>query len=87
MLATIGFVCGHDLGFRAYLSELVVVKTRRGQGIGRQLVAHLESELASRGCAILISDVWKDVRGFYESMGWSPPDAVLLRKILNKSHS
>ena len=79
----IGFVCGHDLGFRAYLSELVVARANRDQGIGRQLVAHLEAELASRGCAVLISDVWKDARGFYESMGWSAPDTVLLRKGLN----
>ena len=83
----VGFVCGHDLGFRAYLSELVVAKTHRGQGIGRQLVAHLESELTLRGCAVLISDVWTDARGFYESMGWSPPDAVLLRKKLNREPS
>jgi predicted N-acetyltransferase YhbS len=79
----IGFVCGHDLGFRAYLSELVVARTRRNRGLGKQLVAHLESELASRGCAILISDVWKDARGFYESLGWSQPDAILLRKKLD----
>jgi GNAT superfamily N-acetyltransferase len=69
-------------GFRSYLSELVIAGTRRNQGFGKQLVAHLESELASRGCAILISDVWKDARGFYESMGWSQPDAILLRKKL-----
>ena len=79
----IGFVCGHDLAFRAYLSELVVVKNHRNQGIGRQLVAHLEAELLSRGCEVLFSDVWKDARGFYESMGWSPPDVILLRKKLN----
>ncbi len=78
----VGFVCGHDLGFRAYLSELVVAKTHRDRGIGKQLVAHLEAELTSRGCAGLIADVWKTARGFYESMGWSSPDVVLLRKKL-----
>lgn len=78
----VGFICGHDLGFRAYLSELVVAKTYRDQGIGKQLVTHLESQLASCGCAGLISDVWKDARGFYEAMGWSSPDVVLLRKKL-----
>ena len=76
----VGFICGHDLGFRAYLSELVAVKACRDRGIGKQLVAHLESELALRGCAVLIADVWKDARGFYESMGWSAPDVILLRK-------
>lgn len=83
----IGFICGHDLGFRAYLSELVVAKTHRAHGIGKQLVAHLESELASHGCTGLISDVWKDARGFYESMGWSSPDVVLLRKKLINNRS
>ena len=78
----VGVVCGHDLGFRAYLSGLVVAGAHRGQGIGAQLLAHMESALASRGCAILISDVWKSARGFYESMGWSPPDVSLLRKRL-----
>lgn len=77
-----GFVCGHDLGFRGYLSELIVAKARRGEGIGQHLVSHLESALAARGCSVLIADVWKDARGFYESLGWSPPDAILLRKQL-----
>jgi predicted N-acetyltransferase YhbS len=78
----IGFACGHDLGFRAYLSELIVAKTHEGEKIGRQLVAHLESALVARGCAILIADVWKDARGFYESLGWSAPEVILLRKRL-----
>ena len=33
-----GFVCAHDLGFRAYLSELIVAQGARGQGIGRNPV-------------------------------------------------
>ncbi len=78
----LGFVCAHDLGFRAYLSELIVAKTHKSEGVGRQLVAHLESALVARGCAILIADVWKDARGFYESLGWSAPDVIILRKRL-----
>ena len=78
----IGFVAGHDLGFRAYLSELIVAKTHRGEGVGRQLVAYLESALVGRGCATLMADVWKDARGFYERLGWTPPDVILLRKRL-----
>ena len=80
--AIVGFICGHDLGFRGYLSELIVAKARKGEGIGRQLVAHLEAELAAHGCKLLIADVWKDARGFYESLGWTPPDVILLRKRL-----
>jgi predicted N-acetyltransferase YhbS len=33
----IGLACAHDLGFRAYLSELIVAKHARGKGIDRIL--------------------------------------------------
>ena len=49
-----------------------------------KLIQHVEKELKSRGCDIVISDVWKDAVGFYKSLGWSPPDVVLLRKKLNE---
>jgi len=77
-----GFVCAHDVGFLGYLSILVVSEKVRGQGIGRKLVSEVEQRLAARGCAILISDVWKDAVGFYQGLGWSPPDVVLMRKLL-----
>jgi ribosomal protein S18 acetylase RimI-like enzyme len=79
----LGFVCAHDLGFRAYLSELVVAKHAQKRGIGRRLLQHVQAQLASRGCTVLVSDVWKDARRFYESLGWTPPDVVLLRKELS----
>ncbi len=77
-----GFVCAHDIGFRGYLSELVVTEETRGRGVGRQLVRRVEQELTDRGCAILIADVWKDAVGFYQALGWTPPDVVLLRQKL-----
>jgi predicted N-acetyltransferase YhbS len=76
----LGFVCAHDVGFLGYLSALVVTEGSRGRGIGRQLVRHVERELAARNCAMLISDVWKDAEGFYRALGWSSPDVVLLRQ-------
>jgi hypothetical protein len=51
-------------------------------GVGRQLDVRLESELAARGCKVLIADVWKNARGFYEALGWTPPDVILLKKNL-----
>jgi len=78
----VGFACAHDLGFRAYLGELIVAKAARGRGIGRVLVEHIQDELRRRGCPLLISDVWKDAEGFYRSLGWSEPEVVLLRKRL-----
>jgi len=83
--AIYGFACGHDLGFRAYLSELVVAAHLRRQGIARQLLEHLESELTVRGRTVLIADVWRDAVPFYESLGWGPPDVVLLRRRLAAS--
>jgi len=77
-----GFVCAHDLGFRAYLSELIVAQGARDRGIGRSLVERIQAELARRGCRVLIADVWHEAEPFYRSLGWEPPDVVLLRRKL-----
>jgi predicted N-acetyltransferase YhbS len=81
----LGFVCGHDLGFRAYLSELIVARSHRGEGIGAELLCRLESELTARGCRVVVSDVWKDAEPFYKKMGWTRPNVVLVRKPLGVS--
>jgi len=82
-----GFACAHDLGFRAYLTELIVAKSTRAQGVGRRLVQKVEHELQARGCVTLISDVWGDAVGFYKSLGWSEADVTLLRKKLDNESS
>jgi GNAT superfamily N-acetyltransferase len=79
----VGFSCAHDVGFLGYLSLLVVTESARGKGIGAKLVRHTECELAARGCATLISDVWRDATGFYQTLGWSTPGPVLLRQKLD----
>jgi ribosomal protein S18 acetylase RimI-like enzyme len=79
-----GFVCAHDLGFRAYLSELIVASGARGRGIGKNLVERIQAELARRGRRVLIADVWRDAEPFYRSLGWEPPDVVLLRRTLGR---
>jgi len=78
----LGFACAHDVGFRAYLSELIVSRTARGRGVGQRLVEHVEDRLRKRKCPVLFSDVWKEAEGFYRSLGWSAPDVILLRKRL-----
>lgn len=78
-----GFVCAYDLGFRAYLSELIVARGARGRGIGKSLVERIQAELARRRRRILIADVWHDAEPFYRSLGWEPPDVVLLRRRLD----
>lgn len=75
-----GFACIHDLGFRGYLSELVVSPGSQHKGIGSQLLSEAERRLAERGCSLVIGDVWRDAEGFYRSHGWTPPPVVLLRK-------
>src|ERR1700733_15065298 len=50
----LGFVCAHDLGFRAYLSELVVDPSTRDQGIGTRLVHTVEEALREKRQRILI---------------------------------
>lgn len=76
----LGFVCAHDVGFRSYLSELVVAGHARNQGIGGQLVRTVEQELSQRGRSVLIADVWHAAVPFYRALGWERPDAVLLRR-------
>jgi len=83
----LGFVCAHDLGFRGYLSELIVKSSERGRGIGTKLVVKIHQELSARGCAVLVSDVWHDAEGFYKNLEWSEPDVKLLRKKLDNNPS
>jgi ribosomal protein S18 acetylase RimI-like enzyme len=80
----LGFVCAYDLGFRAYLTELVVASEARKQGIGTSLVQAVEEALRGRGQRILIADVWRDAEQFYRSRGWEPPDVILLRQRLSQ---
>src|SRR5262249_42503643 len=78
----VAFACAHDVGFRAYLSELVVLPAWLRKGVGSRLLTELEQRLAARGCAVVIADVWQDAERFYRSQGWTPPPVVLLRKRL-----
>jgi ribosomal protein S18 acetylase RimI-like enzyme len=79
----LGFACAHDLGFRAYLSELVVANQARHRGIGTRLLQAVEVALRNRNQRVLIADVWHNAESFYRSLGWEPPNAVLLRQRLD----
>jgi predicted N-acetyltransferase YhbS len=78
----LGFACAHDLGFRAYLSELIVSQQIQGQGVGKELIERIHHELKARGCAVLISDIWRDAEEFYRKLGWEEPDVKLMCKRL-----
>lgn len=77
----LGFVCGHDVGFRGYLSELVVAPDARRKGIGRQLVLRVQEEMTNRGCHLVMADIWHEAEPFYKSLGWvTVSNDVTLRK-------
>jgi ribosomal protein S18 acetylase RimI-like enzyme len=81
----VGFICAHDLGFRAYLSELIVDPGMQQHGIGTRLVIAVEDILRTRKQQTIIADVWLEATQFYQSLGWSAPDAMLLRHRLNSA--
>lgn len=74
----IGFICGHDLGFRAYLSEFAVVEAQRHSGVGTALLQFFESALVQRGCGLVVADVYPPAEPFYRTRGWAAPAALLL---------
>ncbi len=85
--AILGFVCGQDVGFRGYLSELVVTLKARRKGIGRHLVQHVQEELTKRGCHLVMADIWHEAGLFYDSLGWEPvSNLVILRKNASERH-
>ena len=66
-------LCGTD-GRRGYLHHLAVDKRFRGQGIGRQLVAHCLKILRSAGlpkCHIFLYRSNQSGREFWQKIGWS----------------
>ena len=80
--AIVGFICGHDNGFRASLSELVVSEQWQHRGLGAALLFALEQGVAERGCHLLIADVYPPAVPFYRGLGWREPHASLLSHVI-----
>lgn len=76
----LGFICAHDVGFRGYVSQLVVAEEARGKGVGKQLLTRVQNEMAERGCPVIIADAHRLAEEFYRGLGWQTPDAVLLAR-------
>ena len=77
----VGFACFHDVGFRAYLSEMVVDKSEQGRGIGTRLLKKGNAMLAADKCQLIVADVYPPAEGFYAKHGWGKPHAVLMSKV------
>ncbi len=65
-------MAGHD-GHRGWLYYVAVDPSRRGEGLGRTIVAHAETWLAEHGVRkvnLIIRDTNAAVQGFYERLGY-----------------
>ena len=73
----------HPVG---YIEGWFVEPARRGQGVGRQLVAQAEEWAQEQGCREMASDTWIDNEGSqkaHEALGYEVVDrCVLFRKSL-----
>ena len=75
-----GFACFHDVGFRAYLSEMAIAERYQRSAIGSLLLKSAENILSSRGCKLIVADVYPPAQEFYHKNGWVKPNATLLAK-------
>jgi GNAT superfamily N-acetyltransferase len=75
------------LGYDGYVSELFVLPTETGHGVGGRLLASVDAEARKRGCTrlILMNRRVRESyqRGFYGKQGWHelPDAAFFTRKI------
>ena len=66
-------------GRRGYVQHLSVDKQCRGQGVGRQLIAHAVDALAKVGIDkthLFVFNGNKSAQAFYDRLGWEPRDDV-----------
>ncbi|WP_203582182.1 GNAT family acetyltransferase [Microbacterium hibisci] len=67
-------MAGYD-GHRGWLYYLASAPDRRGEGIGRKLVAEAEDRLLAMGCPkvqLMVRPENGVARGFYDSLGYEP---------------
>jgi GNAT superfamily N-acetyltransferase len=59
---------------QAWINDLIVTESMRGQGIGAALLAHAEELAIKRGCFRMSLETagWRDAtHAFYEGQGWT----------------
>lgn len=78
-------MAGYD-GHRGWLYYLAVAPGRRGQGIGRRLIAAAETWLAERGAPkaqLMIRHDNHAAAGFYAKLGYERQEAVVVGRRLD----
>lgn len=77
-------MAGYD-GHRGWINYLAVEKSRRGTGIGRELVGRAEAELAALGCPKVNLQIRLDNAGtvaLYEHLGYERYEVIDMSKRL-----
>ena len=80
-------MAGYD-GHRGWLYSVAVSPAHRKLGAGRQLVAHAEQALASRGCLKINLQLLQSnaaMAAFYASMGYAVEPRVNMGKLLHEN--
>jgi ribosomal protein S18 acetylase RimI-like enzyme len=75
-------LAGYD-GHRGWLYSVAVHPSHRRKGLGAKLVRHAERALTARGCMkinLQIVSANEDVKGFYESLGYSVEPRISMGK-------
>jgi ribosomal protein S18 acetylase RimI-like enzyme len=81
-------MAGYD-GHRGWLYYLASASSRRGEGVGRALVAEAERRLISLGCPKVMLMVRPDnaaVLDYYDALGYTRESAVPAGKRLDPGH-
>jgi ribosomal protein S18 acetylase RimI-like enzyme len=76
-------------GVVALVEDMVVDSRHRGRGIGRQLMAAIESWSRERGASrlqLLAERTNFSALDFYDKIGWRPTRMICLRRKWNKTH-
>lgn len=69
---------------RGIITELVVDEKTRGSGIGKKLIERMEKYFTNKNCEFVVVDVFgpnKNAQMFYESLGFSPRNIELYKKV------
>lgn len=95
--ASVGYLTGHSMQGRLFISRLAVNADNRGIGIGAKLLALAEKEALDRGVSEMVLDTWSfQAEEFYRKLGFTeigrlpdrngfPGKVWLLKKCTNGS--